>query len=411
MQATSNVFLLSCIGSLLLFMSWAVLLPQHRLVWRPVAPSMALGCTASSQRSSPAIVGMVAECTAPSLLSSPVILEQGVVGSCFGHVTATTEHSTMLEVNCGSGRHRRRCPRFRSRANAGRSEPFAPPETPLLVNNGAREVHAAHVPVELANPPCIINWSNRIARAEEDLAHPVTVSVISIMPLAPVHAIAKVLAANLDTDASSLVLRHDLSSSYLLMLPDMSLVNRLIDLPQPLHSPRFSLLCKKWRRFAGATGKTLPCQVDIELSGIPAHVWETSTVEQLLNPHVWIDHVHGTTSELNDLSSFRCSVWCLDSNKIPLSKDLWVAEPPNSIVEDPHVKRFMAYPIRFKTLIGPSSSDLAPRPPPSPPEDDSDEGPSARQWCKFAAVAAVPLFGSQTVDDSIEVGGMGASNS
>jgi hypothetical protein len=26
-------------------------------------------------------------------------------------------------------------------------------------------------------------------------------------------------------------------------------------------------------------------------------------------------------------------------------------------------------------------------------------------------VAAVPLFGSQTVDDSIEVGGMGASNS
>jgi hypothetical protein len=41
---------------------------------------MALGYIASSQWSSLAIVGLVAEGTAPSLLSSSVILEQGVVG-------------------------------------------------------------------------------------------------------------------------------------------------------------------------------------------------------------------------------------------------------------------------------------------------------------------------------------------
>jgi hypothetical protein len=140
----------------------------------------------------------------------------------------------------------------------------------------------------------------------------------------------------------------------------------------------------------------LPCQLDVEVSGIPAHVWETSTVEHLLNPHAWIDHVHGTTLELNDLSSPRCSVWSLNSGSIPSSKELWVAEPPNAVVEDPPVKRFLAYPISFKTFAGPSSGDSAPRPPPSPsPEGGNDGGPSARQWRRFMA-SVPPQSGSRT---------------
>jgi hypothetical protein len=199
------------------------------------------------------------------------------------------------------------------------------------------------------------------------------------MPLAPAHAVAAVLSSYLNMEASSLVLHRASSSSYLLMLPDMSSVNRLVDLQQPLRSPSFSLHCKKCSRLAGATGKALPCQLDVEVSGIPTHVWETSTVEHLLNPHAWIDHVHETTLELNDLSSFRCSVWCLNSGAIPSSNELWVTELPNAAVEDPPVKRFLVYPIRFKTFAGPSSGDSAPRPPPSPsPEGGNDGGPSTR---------------------------------
>ena len=113
----------------------------------------------------------------------------------------------------------------------------------------------------------------------------------------------------------------------------------------------FSLLCKRWSRLASAIGRTLPCLLDVELRGIPAHVWETSTVEQFLSPHAWIDHVHSDTLELTDLSTFRCSVWCADSSTIPRSKELWVAEPPSVVVEDPLVMRLKAYPIDVQASV------------------------------------------------------------
>jgi hypothetical protein len=198
------------------------------------------------------------------------------------------------------------------------------------------------------------------------------------------------------------------------MLPDVSSVNQLVSLQQPFRSSDFSLLCKKWSRLAGATGKAMPCKMDVEVKGIPVHVSETSTVEQLLNPYAWIDHVHEATSELSDLSSFRCSAWCFDSNKIPPSKELWVAEPPNTILESPPVKRFLAYPIKFKTSIISPSGEAATSPPPSPPpedeSDDSDDDPSTRQRRRFTA-SAPPRVGRELAagSESASYGGVGST--
>ena len=123
---------------------------------------------------------------------------------------------------------------------------------------------------------------------------------------------------------------------------------------------------------AGAIGRTLPCLLDVELHGIPAHVWETSTVEQFLSPHAWIDHVHSDTLELTDLSTFRCLVWCVDSSKIPRSKELWVAEPPSVVVEDPPMKRLLAYPIDVLASVVHLLEDPTQGfPPPPPPYGDS----------------------------------------
>jgi hypothetical protein len=174
--------------------------------------------------------------------------------------------------------------------------------------------------------------------------------IITVIGTALVHAVSDILASMLEVEASSLVLRCASPSSYLLMLPDVSSVNQLVSLQQPFRSSDFSLLCKKWSQLAGATGKAMPCKMDVEVKGIPVHVWETSTVEQLLNPYAWIDHVHEATSELSDLSSFQCSAWCFDSNKIPPSKELWVAEPPNTILESPPVKRFFGLSYQIQDL-------------------------------------------------------------
>jgi hypothetical protein len=143
--------------------------------------------------------------------------------------------------------------------------------------------------------PCIINWTDHFATAEADLAHAVIVSVIGDGPLAEASVVAAAIAARLDVEANGLVLRRASASSYLLVLPDLNSVEFLIGLRQPLRSTNFSLLCKKWSRLVGATGKVLPWLIDVELRNIPNHVWETSTVEHLLSPHVWIQSVHQDT--------------------------------------------------------------------------------------------------------------------
>ncbi|KAG2625413.1 hypothetical protein PVAP13_3KG207177 [Panicum virgatum] len=239
------------------------LIPQRRLVWRPTAPSTTTGCTAPSQRSAPASAGQVAASTAPSQRStpasagrvaastapsqrpSPAILELGVLCSPTDHVVAmTSDRSAVQEANQGGGRRRRRRPRFRRRADAGQSESTAPPDAPPLGTEETMEDLAAPTLDEQTDKPCIINWSSRIARAEEDLVHAVIVTVIGASPLAPAHAVADILAAKLNVEASSLVLRRASPSSYLLMLPDVSLVNRLVSQQQPLRSPEFSLCAK-----------------------------------------------------------------------------------------------------------------------------------------------------------------------
>ena len=231
----------------------------------------------------------------------------------------------------------------------------------------------------LGPSPCIIDWTDQVARAEEDLKFVVVVYVIGDGPLAPVEEVASVIAVKINLDASSLVLRRASSSSYLLVLPDMALVERLVGLRQPisLSGSNFRLLCKRWSRLAGAQDRVLPFLIDIELRGIPNHVWEISTVDRLLSPHAWVQQVHPDTLELVDLSYFRCLAWSTDPSALPSSRELWVVEPPSAIVEDPPVKRVLAYPVEIRYSV--SSHAEAPRPPPSDGGDDDDDSTRRRR--------------------------------
>ena len=73
-----------------------------------------------------------------------------------------------------------------------------------------------------------------MAGAQEDLMNAMIVTVCGVEPLAPASEVAEVLATRLG--------------------------------------------------IAGASGRVLPWLIDVQLQGIPAHVWETSTMEQFLSP-------------------------------------------------------------------------------------------------------------------------------
>jgi hypothetical protein len=73
-----------------------------------------------------------------------------------------------------------------------------------------------------------------------------------------------------------------------------------------------------------SSGGVLPQiqMVQVELEGIPPHAWEMSTVEDLLSPYAWVDHIHGETLDLRDLQRFTCSAWSFDPVTIPQIRNL-----------------------------------------------------------------------------------------
>jgi hypothetical protein len=92
-----------------------------------------------------------------------------------------------------------------------------------------------------------------------------------------------------------LVLRQFTKANLLLMLPNERLALVLTERWSLIRSSTFTLLSKKWSKFLGSSGVSLPIPVEVQLTGIPLHAWELSTVQQLLNQCVWVHEVHPDT--------------------------------------------------------------------------------------------------------------------
>jgi hypothetical protein len=115
------------------------------------------------------------------------------------------------------------------------------------------------------------------------------------------------IAPRLDVEVSSLVLRQISLACFLLVLPREELVPSLTERGHLLRAATFSIACKRWSRFMGSTDDVLSSLVELELSGIPIHAWETSTASQLLSPFAWIRCVHPDMFGLANLAVFRCT--------------------------------------------------------------------------------------------------------
>lgn len=113
--------------------------------------------------------------------------------------------------------------------------------------------------------------------------------------------------------------------------------------------------------------------VEVEIRGVPAHVWELETAEHLLDEWCWISALHPDTIDRRDYSTFRLSAWCLQPEKIPAAMELVVVEPPAPIVEDPPLKHVLSYDvvITVAPVAGRVSGVGAP---PAPPSAEHGEG-------------------------------------
>lgn len=83
---------------------------------------------------------------------------------------------------------------------------------------------------------------------------------------------------------------------FLLMLPDHGVYLTVLNGDRTVHTAAFSLSIRPWHRLVYADHGALYHKVEIELEGIPMHVWCYSTAAALLRPYCSIVSIHPETA-------------------------------------------------------------------------------------------------------------------
>jgi hypothetical protein len=128
-----------------------------------------------------------------------------------------------------------------------------------------------------------------IDRAEIELRHALIISVVGQDGTGCATEVRDVLALRFGLDADTLRLRRAAPGSFLVLFPSEDLVVRVVSEGSSLHVPPLRLHVKRWSRQAFASGSSvLSSLIDVELRGIPAHLWGLETPEVLLGPYCLI---------------------------------------------------------------------------------------------------------------------------
>jgi len=144
----------------------------------------------------------------------------------------------------------------------------------------------------------------------------------------------------------------------------------------------------RWTRFLHSTAGGLSTAIEIELRGIPAHAWDLSTADLLLDEFCWIEGIHPSTAERRDV--FLLKAWRLNPHHIPLEMVLKIVEP--HLAGCPHSGvRTLTYPIsvRVAPFVQPSSTGDDSSPPPPPADEHRRRCRSRNRRQHLAATISV----------------------
>uniref|UniRef100_A0ACD5YRB2 Uncharacterized protein n=1 Tax=Avena sativa TaxID=4498 RepID=A0ACD5YRB2_AVESA len=96
----------------------------------------------------------------------------------------------------------------------------------------------------------------------------------------------------------------------------------------------FSLRFSPWNRQLQAVRCPLRFRAHLELTGIPAHAWNRSTVVALLGSAAWVERLGALTASREDLGRFQVVAWLDNINQLPREKALLIEEPDDRMEED-----------------------------------------------------------------------------
>jgi hypothetical protein len=221
-------------------------------------------------------------------------------------------------------------------------------------------------------PKQIIKYSRRILQEEDYLRRALIITVIDQTNSGCAADVSEALAVRFNLYAQTLDLRRAAPNSYVAFLPN-EIACRVLNGGMPFVSPTVRLHIKRWSRQAMAVGgRALPVPVDIELRGIPAHLWGLETASHLLDEHCLIRDVHPAFAEGVDLSVFKLSAWCDEPELVPAELDLLAEEPQLRAFDFGPSPRTLVFPISVRVFRSDGILDSSPLPPPPPPYSGDD---------------------------------------
>jgi hypothetical protein len=181
--------------------------------------------------------------------------------------------------------------------------------------------------LDISRPRRVIDHSSKIARAEKELCRALLVSIVGDTRALPVDVLVIELAHLYEPLVESLEFHRLYPRDYLLVLPDKATVVVVFNDDHPIQFPPFTVVCRWWSCFKGATGAALPNLVDVELSGVPVHVWELEMIEHLLDEWCWVSNLHLDTVNRRNYAAFQLRAWCDRPELVPSAMDLIIIEP------------------------------------------------------------------------------------
>lgn len=229
----------------------------------------------------------------------------------------------------------------------------------------------------LPKPSCVLDFSEDVARMEVELRRALFVTIVGTRPKVLGREVIEEVARFFQIAEDDMVIHHSKPEDFILFLPDERTATRVLNGGQVFRGPRFSLQFKRWTRFAHASASVLPCLVDVEVRGLPAHTWSRSTVERLLGDSCLVTEVFSEALLQKDFSSFLLRAWCRNPDELQRAMDLIVVEPSFG----GHEQRCLSYSV--EVVVVPVDRPVGDSPPPSPPPDDDvldKGGDSQRQF-------------------------------
>jgi hypothetical protein len=238
------------------------------------------------------------------------------------------------------------------------------------------QVASDHSPGGPARIVKFLRRSREVEHAEADLRRVLIVTVLGSGSSDCAAVVLEQLASRVSLEADALHLRVA-SNSFLVFFPSEELASRAINVGQSLFVPPVRLHLRRWSRQALASGGgSLPLLMDIELEGVPAHLWGVGAAELLLDGLCMVQGLHPDSIDSVDMSVLKLRAWCFSPDSLPAVLDLHVQEPLVVGEDGTIVPRTLVYPISVRVITpgdwpGGDMSEVLP--PAVEDDDDMDQ--------------------------------------